>query len=150
MRIPDILSPQSETANKLPKVPCIISLLGLLLLITLCVSCSNEPSGSSYIRERVEDLKRQTAPSDASVRETAGIAPKGQSVSAQWEFDTSGGDYLDWVKKRLQSSYALESAGEARLIFGKHLGGDYESVTIQTISTTESLHVKVTYVIFPD
>lgn len=61
-----------------------------------------------------------------------------------------GGDYLDWVKHRLQPSYALESSGEFRLVFGKHLGGDYESVTIQTTTTKESLHVKVAYVIFPD
>jgi hypothetical protein len=152
MRIPDTLSPQSETANKLPKVPCVTILVGMFLLITFCLSCSNEQSSSSYVRERVEDLKRQTAPSDASVRETAEIAPKGQSVSAQWEFDTSQTrrDYLDWGTHRLQSSYALESSGEARLIFGKHLGGDYESVTIQATSTKESLHGKVTYVIFPD
>jgi len=124
----------------------------MLLLIAFCVSCSNEPATSYYVREQVEYLKRQTAPSDASVRETAGIAPKGQSVSAQWEFDTfqARGDYLDWATRRLRSNYVLESSDEARRIFGQHLEGDYESVTIQATSTTESLHVKVTYVVFPD
>ena len=152
MKIPDTLSPQSETANKLPKVPCITSLLGILLLITLCVSCSNELTSSSYVRERMEDLKKQTAPSNAFVTETAGIATNGQSVSARWEFDTSEtrGDYVRWVTQRLKSSYALESSGESSLVFGKRLGGDYESIKIEAVPTKESLHVKVTYLIFPD
>ena len=134
------------------KVSYIISLAGMLLIITLCISCSNEQSSSSYVRERVEDLKKQTAPSDASITTTAEIASKGQSVSAGWEFDTSQTrrDYLDWVTHRLQPSYALESSGESSLIFGKHLEGDYESVKIQVTPTKKSLHVKVTYVIFPD
>ena len=152
MKILDVLPPHLKTAKKQPMGLCVSSFVGMLLLITYCASCSNEPATSSYVHEQVEYLKRQTAPSDASVRETAGIVPKGQSVSAQWEFDTSQarGEYLDWATRRLQSNYALESSDEARRIFGKHLGGDYESVTIQTISTKESLHVKVTYVIFPD
>ena len=97
-------------------------------------------------------LKRQTAPSDASVRETAGVAQKGQSVSAQWEFDTSltREDYLGWVTQRLQPGYTLKSSGESSLVFGKHLESDYESVKIESTPTKESLHVKVTYVIFPD
>ena len=74
---------------KMQRLPYITGLVGMFLTITLCISCSHEQSSSSYVRERVEDLKRQTAPSDASVRETAGVAQKGQSVSAQWEFDTS-------------------------------------------------------------
>jgi hypothetical protein len=134
------------------RVLYIASLAGLFLIITLCVSCSNEQSSPSYVRERVEDLKKQTAPSYASVTETAGIASKGQSVSAGWEFDTSQTrrDYLDWVTHRLQPSYALQSSGESSLVFGKHLRGDYESVKIEATPTKESLHVKVTYVIFPD
>jgi hypothetical protein len=138
--------------DKMQRVLHIASLAGLVLIITLCVSCSNNQSSSSYVTERVEDLKKQTAPSDASVTETAGIASKGQSVSAVWEFDTTQTrrDYLDWVTHRLQPSYALESSGESSLIFGKHLEGDYESVTIQATTTKESLRVKVAYVIFPD
>ena len=130
----------------------ISGLVGLFLIITLCVSCSNNQSSSSYVSERVEDLKKQTAPSDASVTEIAGIASKGQSVSAQWEFDTSKTrrDYLEWVTHRLQPGYALESSGESSLVFGKTLGGDYESVKIEAAPTKDSLHVKVTYVIFPD
>ena len=125
---------------------------GMLLIIALCISCSNEQFSSSYVRERVEDLKRQTAPSDASVRETSGIAQKGQSVSAQWEFDTSQtrGDYLEWVTHRLQPGYPLKSSGESGSVFGKHLDSDYESVKIETTPSKESLHVKVTYVILPD
>ena len=78
-----------------------------------------------YISERVEALKKLAAPSDASVTESAGIASKEQSVSAGWEFDTSQtrGAYLDWVEHRLQPSYALESSGEFRVVFGKNLGG---------------------------
>lgn len=107
-------------------VLCISSFVGMLLLITFCVSCSNEPATTSYVHEQVEYLRRQTAPSDASVRETAGISPKGQSVSAQWEFDTSLAreEYLDWATRHLRSSYVLESSDEARRIFGKHLEGD--------------------------
>ena len=124
----------------------------MFLTITLCISCSHEQSSSSYVRERVEDLKRQTTPSDASVRETAGVAQKGQSVSAQWEFDTSltREDYLGWVTQRLQPGYTLKSSGESSLVFGKHLDSDYESVKIESTPTKESLHVKVSYVIFPD
>lgn len=130
----------------------IASLVGLCLITTLCVSCSNNSSSSSYLSERIEDLKKQTAPSDASVTETAGIASKGQSVTAAWEFDTSQTrrDYLEWVTHRLQPGYALESSGESRLVFGKHLEGDYESVKIEATPTKQSLHVKVTYVILPD
>jgi hypothetical protein len=134
------------------RVLYIASLVGLFLIITLCVSCSSSQSSSSYVSERVEDLKKRTAPTDASVTETEGIASKGQSVSARWEFDTSQTrrDYLDWVTHRLQPSYVLESSAESRLVFGKHLDGDYESVKIAVAPTKESLHVIVTYVIFPD
>ena len=137
---------------KMQRLPYITGLVGMLLTITFCISCSHEQSGSSYVRERVEDLKRQTAPSDASVRETAGVAQKGQSVSAQWEFDTSltREDYLGWVTQRLQPGYTLKSSGESSLVFGKHLDSDYESVKIESTRTKESLHVKVSYVIFPD
>lgn len=128
------------------------SLAGLCLITTLCVSCSNNSSGSSHLGARVEDLKKQTAPSGASVSDTAGIASTGQSVTAAWEFDTSQtrADYLDWVTRRLQPGYALESSGESKLVFGNHLRGDYESVAIQATTAKESLHVKVTYVIYPD
>lgn len=140
------------TENKMQRVLYSTSLAGLCLLTTLGVSCSNNPSSSSYVSERIEDLKKQTAPSDASVAETAGIALKGQAVTAGWEFDTSqtGRDYLEWVTHRLQPNYALESSGESRLVFGKHLRGDYESVTIKATTAKEPLHVKVTYVIHPD
>lgn len=138
--------------NKMKRIPHIASLAGLCLITTLCVSCSNNSSSSSYLNERVEDLKKQTAPSDASITETSGIASKGQSVTAAWEFDTSQTrkDYLEWVTHRLQPGYALESSGESRLVFGNHLRGDYESVKIEAAPTNERLHVKVTYVIFPD
>ena len=137
---------------KMQRLPYITGLVGMFLTITLCISCSHEQSSSSYVRERVEDLKRQTTPSDASVRETAGVAQKGQSVSAQWEFDTSltREDYLGWVTQRLQPGYTLKSSGESSLVFGKHLDSDYESVKIESTPTKESLHVKVSYVIFPD
>ena len=42
----------------------IASLAGLFLIITLCLSCSNNQSSSSYVSERVEDLKKQTGDSD--------------------------------------------------------------------------------------
>ncbi len=137
---------------KMQRLPYIAGLVGRLLITTLCISCSHEQSSSSYVRERVEDLKRQTAPSDASVREPAGIAQKGQSVSAQWEFDTSQTreDHLGWVTQRLQTGYTLKSSAESILVFGKQLDSDYESVKIESTPTKESLHVKVTYVIFPD
>jgi hypothetical protein len=134
------------------RLPYITGLVGMLLTITLCISCSHEQSSSSYVRERVEDLKRQTAPSDAPVRETAEVAQKGQSVSAQWEFDTSltREDYRGWVTQRLQPGYTLKSSDESSLVFGKHLDSDYESVKIESTPAKESLHVKVSYVIFPD
>lgn len=134
------------------KVLYVAGLVAMFLIVTLCASCSNDQSGSSYVRDQVEELKRQTAPNDASVRETAGIAQKGQSVSAQWEFETSQarGDYSEWVTHRLQPGYTLKSSGESRLVFGKHLDNDYESVTIESTPTRESLHVKVTYLILPD
>jgi len=134
------------------KVLHITSLVGVLLMITLCISCSNEQSSSSYVREQVEYLKKQTAPSNVFVTETGGITTKGQSVSAQWEFDTSQtrADYLGWVTQRLQPGYALKSPGESSLVFGRHLENDYESVKIEATPAKESLHVRVVYVIFPD
>ena len=137
---------------KTQSLPSLSGLLGVLLIFMVCSSCSCNQSDSSYVRDRVEDLKRQTTPSDASVRETEGIAQKGQSVSAQWEFDTSltREDYLGWVTQRLQPSYPLKSFRGSSLVFGEHLESDYESVKIETTPTNESLHVKVTYVIFPD
>ena len=64
---------ESLTAeNKMQRVLYIASLVGLFSIITLCVSCSNNQSSSSYVSERVEDLKKATAPSDASVREIRG------------------------------------------------------------------------------
>ena len=59
---------ESLTAeNKMQWVLYIASLVGLFSIITLCVSCSNNQSSSSYVSERVEDLKELTAPSDASL-----------------------------------------------------------------------------------
>ncbi len=132
-------------------LPSRSALLDVLLIFTVCSSYSCNQSNSSYVRNRVEGLKWQTAPSDASVRETEGIAQKGQSVFAQWEFATSQirGAYSGWVTQCLPG-YTVKSSGESSLIFGKHLESDYESVKIEITPTNESLHVKVTYVIFPD
>ncbi len=132
-------------------LPSRSALLDVLLIFTVCSSCSCNQSNSSYVRNRVEGLKGQTAPSDASVRETEGIVQKGQFASAQWEFDTSQtrGAYSGWVTQRLPG-YTVKSSGESSLVFGKHLESDYESVKIEITPTNESLHVKVTYVIFPD
>ena len=67
MNTPELSSAKCETENTMQKLLYIARLLEMFLIITLCVSCSHEQSSSSYVRERVEDLKRQTAPSDASV-----------------------------------------------------------------------------------
>lgn len=137
---------------KMQKVPHITNFLGLLLIVTLCISCSNEQSSSSYVREQVEYLKKQTTPSNVFVKETAGITTNRQSVSAQWEFDVSQtrAEYLGWVTQRLQPAYALKSLSESSLVFGRLLENDYESVKIEAVPTKESLHVKVVYVVFPD
>jgi hypothetical protein len=152
MKISGFSSEESETENRLQKAPHLAVRVGMLLIIALCISCSNEQSSSSFIRERVENLKKQTVPSDASVRETEGISQNEHSVSAQWEFNTSKTreDYSDWVTHRLQHGYQLKSSGESGLVFGNHLDSDYESVKFETTPTKESLRVKVTYVIFPD
>lgn len=152
MKIADFSSEGSEGEKTLLKTSHLAVRVGMLLIIALCISCSDDQSSSSFIRERVENLKKQTAPSHASVRETAGISQNEHSVSAQWEFDTSKtrGEYSDWVMQRLQPGYQLKSSGESGLVFGNHLAADYESIKIETALTQESLHVKVTYTIVPD
>ncbi len=152
MKIPDVSSEGPEAGKTLQKASHLAARVGMLLLIALCMSCSNEQSSSSFIQERVENLKKQTAPSDASVRETAGISQYEHSVSAQWEFETSltKADYLDWVTRRLQPGYSLESSGQSGAVFGNYLAADYESIKIETTLAKESLHVKVTYMIVPD
>ena len=130
----------------------VISLFGILLFALHCISCSSKQPSASYVTERVEELKKETAPSEASVRETTGIVSKAQSVSARWEFETAQTqhDYLEWVKRRLLPTFVIESSTDSRIVFGRHLGGDYESLKIEVTPTKESLHSLVTYVIYPD
>ncbi len=134
------------------KFSCLTSLFGILLFALHCISCSSKQPSASYVTERVEELKKETVPSDALVRETTGIVSKAQSVSAHWEFETAQTqhDYLEWVKRRLLPTFVTESSTDSRIVFGRRLGGDYESLKIEATPTKDSLHALVTYVIYPD
>lgn len=130
----------------------LLSVFGVFFFALHCISCSSKQTSASYVIERVEELKKETAPSDASVRETTGIVSKPQSVSAHWEFETAQThhDYLEWLKRRLQPTMVIESSTDSRIVFGRRLRGDYESLKIEVTPAKESLHALVTYVIYPD
>ena len=72
---------------KMQRLPYITGLVGMFLTITLCISCSHEQSSSSYVRERVEDLKSKPLPPthplekpQESPRRDSPFLPNGNSI----------------------------------------------------------------------
>ena len=58
---------------------------------------------------------------------------KGQSVTAEWHFETEGTveEYTEWVSGRLNPQFTKMAAANQVMVFSRHLDGDLHTIRIE-------------------
>jgi hypothetical protein len=88
-----------------------------------------------------------TVPPGDAVPAVSGPVTSGQSQQFIWDFNThlSAQEYATWVKEQTRP-FETKEAGDARMLFATHIGGDsYQLVvTVDTAGGTTHVHVQLT------
>jgi len=77
---------------------------------------------------------------------------KGWGANASWEFDSkyAPDSYHRWVTSKLRPDYRVGETANSGLRFSKYAHGDEETLSLETASSSGTLHVAVKLEIYPD
>ena len=77
---------------------------------------------------------------------------QGLRATASWEFDSSDAPdaYKRWVTSRLRPDFQVRETANSGLRFSKYAHGDEETLSVETASSSGTLHVTVKLEIYPD
>ena len=127
--------------------------VGLLFGTFALSSCGSRPGTEDWFKREVYDLQFRTVPPNCNgVISTTAPAKDRMSLVARWECDSpwDSGHYRQWVATRFETGYKTVHSDSERLVFGKNLGGDFESVDIESKRAGDTLHIRVLVQAYPD
>lgn len=129
----------------------LLSLL-LLFLTSVLTSCGTAPGTEAWFQGEASALRAKTVPPDCAAFAEKGIARESARIVAHWECDSSwdSARYRDWVKEQLRSGYKTIRSDADSLVVGKNLGGDFESIRVETRQEGGTLHIRIEVQSYPD
>jgi hypothetical protein len=115
-------------------------------------SCASEARPDTYLRQEVTELQKRTIPADSHLVSNHPPAIQGWVGRASWEFESSlsPATYNLWVTSRLKPDFRMHQAANSPLRFSRYKQGDVEAVSIETASTSGTIHVAVKVEFCPD
>ncbi len=135
--------------NRLLK--CTIAFSVFAAWITL-PSCTPKTDPDTYLEQEASDLQRRTIPPGSRLINQHPLTFQGLGASASWEFDSNYAPdaYNRWVASALKPDFQVRETTNSRLRFSKDALGDVETLSVETASSSGTLHVTVKVEIYPD
>ena len=115
-------------------------------------SCTPKIDSDTYLQQEASDLQQRTLPPDSRLVNQHPLTHQGSGASASWEFDSNYAPdtYNRWVTSRLRPDFQVRETANSRLRFSKYAHGDEETLSVETASSSGTLHVTVKLEIYPD
>ena len=115
-------------------------------------SCPPKIDSDTYLRQEASELQLRTMPPDSRLVNQGPFAFQAWGASASWEIesDYSPDAYKSWVTSRLRPDFQVRETEDPPLRFSRCAHGDEETVSVETTSSSGTLHVTVKLEIYPD
>jgi len=115
-------------------------------------SCTPKIDSDAYLQQEASELQQRTMPPDSRLVNQHLLTLQAWGASASWEIesDDGPGTYKSWVTSRLRPDFQVRETANSRLQFSKDAHGDVETISIETASSSGTLHVAVKLEIYPD
>jgi hypothetical protein len=119
---------------------------------TMLPSCAAKIDSDAYLQQEASDLQQQTLPHDSRLVNQHPLTLQGLGASASWEFELNYAPdaYNRWVTSRLRPDFQARETANSSLRFSKYVHGDEETLSVETGSSSGTLHVAVKFEIYPD
>ena len=116
-------------------------------------SCTPRIDSDTYLQQEYSDIQQRTLPPDPRLISQHPFEIQRSGVRAGWEFESNYAPeaYSRWVTSRLQPDFQVLETDISHLRFSKGArGGDVETLSLETVSSSGTLHVDVKLEIYPD
>ncbi len=115
-------------------------------------SCTPTFDSDAYLHHEVSDLQQRTIPSGSQLVNEHPLTRREWGASASWEIesDYSPDAYRNWVTSALRPDFQVREAANSHLVFSKDVQGDAETLSLETTSSSGTLHVAVKLEVYPD
>jgi hypothetical protein len=115
-------------------------------------SCTPNSDSDTYLQQQASELQRRTLPPDSRLVNQHPLTHQGLGASASWGFESNYGPdaYNHWVTNGLRPDFQVRETANSGLRFSKYAHGDEETLSVETASSSGTLHVTVKLEIFPD
>jgi hypothetical protein len=135
--------------NKLLKSIIAFSTLAVWVALP---GCTSETDPGTYLQQEFSDIQQRTIPPNSRLINQHAIAIEELGASAGWEFESNyvPEAYGRWVTSRLQPDFQVRETANSRLRFSKEARGDVEMLSVETVSSSGTLHIIVKLEIYPD
>lgn len=115
-------------------------------------SCTSKIDTGTYLQQEFSEIQQRTIPPNSRLINQHAIAIQELGASAGWEFESNFAPeaYGRWVTSRLQPDFKVRETTNSRLRFSKEARGDVETLSLEMVSSSGTLHVIVKLEIYPD
>ncbi|MGD0225008.1 MAG: hypothetical protein ABSF71_21990 [Terriglobia bacterium] len=115
-------------------------------------SCTPKFDSDMSLQQEANELQQRTIPSGSRLVSQHPLSRQGWGANASWEFDSkyAPDSYHRWVTSKLRPDYRVGETANSGLRFSKYAHGDEETLSLETASSSGTLHVAVKLEIYPD
>lgn len=115
-------------------------------------SCTPKFDSDMSLQQEAKELQQRTLPPGSRLVNQHPLTLQGLGASASWEIESDYGPdaYKSWVTSRLRPDYRVGETANSGLRFSKYAHGDEETLSLETASSSGTLHVAVKLEIYPD
>jgi len=108
-------------------------------------SCTPKIDSDTYLQHEASELQQRTIPSGSHRVNQHPLTRRRWGASADWELEPDYGPdaYKSWVTSRLRPDFQVRETANSRLRFSKDAQGDVETLSVEMVSSTGTLHVAV-------
>jgi len=127
----------------------VVSLLATCMTLA---SCAPKIDSDAYLQHEAGDIQLRTLPPGSRLVNQRPLTLQGLGASADWELECaySPDEYRSWVTSRLRPDFQVHETHNSQLRLSKDVHGDVETLSLELVSSTGTLHVVVKLEIYPD
>jgi len=115
-------------------------------------SCTPKFNADMSLQQVANELQQRTLPPGSRLVNQRPFTVQVWGASASWELESDDGPdaYKSWVTRRLRPDFQVRETANSHLRFSKDAHGDVETLSLEMVSSTGTLHVAVKLDIYPD
>lgn len=119
---------------------------------TTLPSCTPKIYSDDYLQQEVNEVQQRTLPPGSRLVNQRPLTFQALEASASWEVESDDGPdaYKSWVTSRLRPDFQVHATANSGLRFSKYAHGDVETLSVEMVPSTGTLHVAVKLDIYPD